>query len=136
MKRIFCLLALIITIHSYGQIDRPVSAFISADVSPTLYDRTASNNGVGFGAGLQLYIRTKTWLRPALDASAYAYGGTKELRLAADGSPIYAKDGSVNLYVGAYFQLAPQWFASFTAGPSFFNGNAYVGIIPTVGYYL
>jgi len=136
MKRILCLLTLITISHCYGQTDRPVSVSISADVSHTLYDRTATNNAVGFGAGLQLYIRTKTWVRPALDASAYVYGGTKELRVTADGQPIFAKDAVASVYAGAYFQLAPQWFASFTAGPSFFNGSTYTGIKPTVGYYL
>ena len=131
-----CLLAVVVVNHCFGQADRPVSLYVSADVNHTLYDRTYSNNAVGFGAGLQLYVRTKTWVRPALDVSSYIYGGTKEMRVTADGRPIYAKDGVTSVYGGVYLQAAPRWFGSFTAGPSFFNGSTYFGIKPGVGYYL
>jgi hypothetical protein len=136
MKTILCLLAIALTSHCFAQKDKAVSLYVSADVSRTLYDRTQSNNAVGFGAGLLLYVRTKTWVRPVLDASSHVYGGTKELRVTADGKPIYAKDEVHNIYAGAYFQWAPRWFASFTAGPSFFNSHAYLGIKPGVGYFL
>lgn len=117
------MLPLIIAINSYCQTDRALSAFVSFQVDATQYDRTISNNAAGFGAGLQLYVRTRTWIRPAIDVSADIFGGTKELRVTDDGKPVYAKDGVTNVYTGAYFQPGRRFFASLTAGPSSFYCN-------------
>lgn len=119
-----------------AQKDRKISACIAFNVNATQYDRTISNNATGFGAGLQVYMRTKTWVRPALDLSADVFGGTKLLYLTNDDKPIYAKDAITTLYAGAYFQPSRRFFAVLTGGPSFFNNHAYLGIKPGCGYYL
>ncbi len=136
MKITCCIVSILIIGRCFGQTDRKLSAFVSFQVSATQYDRTITNNAVGFGAGLQLYLRTHSRLRPALDISSDIFGGTKEQLVDADGKPVYAKDGVTNIFAGAYLQATPRLFATLTAGPSFVNDNIYLGIKPTLGYYL
>ncbi len=136
MKTFFCFTTLLLSIHCFCQADRPVSAYVAFNVNSTMYDRTLANNAVGFGAGLQLYIRTKTWLRAALDVNGEVFGGTKQLYVADGNKPIYSKDEVVTVFAGIYTQPSKRVFATFTLGPAFFNNSTYLGIKPGVGYYL
>lgn len=135
MKTALLLAALLTACCCIAQKDRPVSAFGSLGVNSTLYDRTISNNGVGFGAGMQVYIRTKSFIRPAIEATAEGYGGNKMLYVTADGKPIYAKEEVFTLFGGVYIQATRRLFFTGTGGPAFFNGRAYPAIKPAAGYY-
>ncbi|HVX52630.1 MAG TPA: hypothetical protein VHB48_20890 [Chitinophagaceae bacterium] len=136
MKLFLLLPALLATISSLAQKKRKVSAYISFNVNATQYDRTITNNATGFGAGLQLYIRTKSRIQPVVDISADVFGGTKELYLDEHNNPIYAKNAVSTVFAGAGYQSSRQWFATLTAGPAFFNSHTYAGIKPLFGYYL
>ena len=135
MKLLVLLTALCVTTCCLAQKDRPVSAFASLNINNTLYDRTIGNNGVGFGAGLQLYIRTKSFIRPAIEATADAFGGNKQLYVTAADKPIYAKEEVFTVFGGIYIQATKRLFFTGTAGPAFLNNKAYLGIKPAVGYY-
>lgn len=135
MKLFAFIATLCIATCCFAQKDRPVSAFASLNVNNTLYDRTIGNNGVGFGAGLQLYIRTKSFVRPAIEATADGFGGNKMLYITADEKPIYAKEEVFTIFAGLYIQATRRLFFTGTAGPGMFNNKAYLGIKPGVGYY-
>jgi len=136
MKTFFCITLVFITTGCFSQTDRKLSAFASVNVDATQYDRTLSNNAVGFGAGLQLYLRTKIFIRPTIDFNAMAYGGTKELYLTENRDPIYAKDNIITLFGGAYMQATNRLFFTAAGGPAFFNNQVYPGIKAGAGYYI
>lgn len=135
MKLLFCIIALFAMHFVFGQKDRKFSAYAGLNLNLTQYDRTMSNNAVGFGAGVQINMRTGLWLRPLLDVSADGFGGTKELYMTADGKPIFGKSDVVNVFGGVLVNLPKRFFASFTAGPSFIDGKTYLGIKPALGCY-
>lgn len=135
MKLPLLTIALLACNIAFAQKDRQFSAYASLNVNNTLYDRTLSNNGVGFGAGAQINMRTGLWVRPLVDFSADGYGGTKELYMTADGKPIFGKSEVINVFGGVLVNLPKRFFASFSAGPSFIDGSRYFGIKPAIGYY-
>jgi len=135
MKLTLCIIALLTCSAALGQEDRKISAYASLNVNLTQYDRTISNNAVGFGAGAQINMRTGAWVRPLICFSADGYGGTKELYMTAGGKPIMGKSEVINVFAGVLVNLPKRFFASFTMGPSFIDGNTYVGIKPAIGYY-
>lgn len=135
MKLLMLVTALFACCAAFGQKDRRFSAYASLNVNNTLYDRTLSNNAVGFGAGIQVNMRTGLWARPLIDISADGYGGTKQMYLTADGKPIFGKSEVVNVLGGILVNLPGRFFASLTAGPSVIDGSTYFGIKPAIGYY-
>lgn len=135
MKKIYFILSLLITTTCFSQTERKVSSFLSFGANNTIYDRTITNNAVGFGFGLQTLISTKTKLRPLLEINADLFAGTKELYLTPDETPIDAKSEMLGLYAGAQYQATNRLFISTTIGSSRFNGNLHFGFRPSIGFY-
>ena len=135
MKKSYLFLISLIATSCFGQADRKLSALLSFQVNRTTNDRTISNNSAGIGFGLQTHLNTNTWIKPTLEINADLFGGTKELRLTADGRPIDAKSEVVGIYVGPMFQLTKSLFLSTTVGKSIFNKKSHFGVRPSVVFY-
>ena len=135
MKTIFLFVTLLIATHSFSQVDRKVSVFLSFQANKTLYDRTASNNSGGVGFGLQTVLNTKTFVRPTLEINGDIFGGTKELYLTADNIPIYGKSGVLSIHAGPFIQLSDHFFIAATIGSHFYNDNAHFSMRPSIGIY-
>jgi len=120
----------------YAQQKRILSANIDFHINRTLYDRTISNNGTGFGGALQLLIPVKSRFTPTLEVAADAYGGTKELHLTAQGDPIYAKSDVVTLLAGTSFDISPKFYVGGMTGAAFFNSRTWLITKPFIGWRL
>lgn len=135
MKTVFFLPLLFIAFHCFGQNQHKISGYIDFHINKTIYDRTLSNNAGGFGAGLQVFINTKTKFRPGIEISSDAFGGTKELYLTSDGRPIYAKDVVSNILLGSEYRVSEKLYLNTSAGPCFFNSAIYLAIKPAIGIF-
>jgi len=119
-----------------AQIQRKLSAYVSALYSKTLYDRTMGNNLLGFGAGFQMFYNNKTHFKPTIELT-----GTASLeddlvyRMNLDGSEIPTARGMINLFAGTTFHPVKNVALSFVAGPSFINGQTLLGIKPSLDFY-
>jgi hypothetical protein len=120
----------------YAQHKRALSANIDFHVNSTLYDRTISNNGTGFGGGLQILLPLKSKFTPTLEIAADAYGGTKELHMTAQGDPIYAKSDVVTVLGGTLFDLSPKFYIGAMTGTAFYNSGTWLTIKPCIGWRL
>jgi hypothetical protein len=123
----------------FGQTERKVSTYISANYNNTLYDYTIGNNPWGVGLGLQAFLNNKTKLKPTVELTGDLYlEDDKVLRLNPDGSTPKdnnAVGGMVNLFAGGSFQPIQSIYISFVAGPSFISGQTFLGIKPSFGFY-
>jgi len=125
--------------HAFGQAQKKVSTYLSAEYNHTLYDYTIGNNPWGVGLGLQTFLNNTTRFKPTIELTGDIYlEDDKVLRLNPGGS-IPAKDNSVsemvNLFIGSSFQPTQSIYLSFMAGPCFIGGNALLGIKPSIGFY-
>lgn len=138
-KSLIVLLACLITVQSFGQQSRKLSAFLQTQYTQTLYDYTRGNNPWGWGLGLQAFVNTPSKFRPTAELTGDLYlEDDKVNRSNPDGSfPENGNDvrGMVNLFVGSSFHPKQNVYVSLTAGPSFISGQIYFGIKPSVGFY-
>ena len=123
----------------FGQTKRKVSSYLSSNYNNTLYDYTIGNNPWGAGLGLQAFLNNKTNFKPTIELTADIYlEDDKVLRLNPDGS-IPKEDnsvgGMVNLFAGSSYHPTQSIYVSFVAGPSFINGQTFLGIKPSFGFY-
>ena len=127
------IVALLVTPAS-AQKARKISTNLDFHLNRTIYDRTLSNNGVGFGLALQAQLNSNTKFTPALEIASDVYGGTKELFLTTDGKPIYAKSSVTTIVAGALYNVSPDFYSGGMIGAGFFNSKAYFAIKPVIGY--
>lgn len=132
---LFCFLL----VQGFAQAQRKVSTYLLAEFNKTLYDYTIGNNPSGVGLALQTFLNNKSKFKPTIELSGDIYlEDDKVLRLNSDGSiPNEDNDvpGMINLFAGSSFHPAQNIFLSFMAGPSFINGQTYLGIKPSFGFY-
>ena len=122
--------------NALGQSYKKISFYLLAQYYQTLYDRMKSENPSGFGSGVQLFLNTKTKLKPILDLSVEAFPAkSKVLFLNPDGTSIDNIDVVVNLFGGVSYFPAKQLYFAFSAGPCFANGNILLGVKPALGFY-
>ena len=123
----------------FGQTNRKVSSYLSAEYNKTLYDYTLGNNPWGAGIGLQVFLNNKTKFKPTIELTSDIYlEDDKVLRPNPDGS--IPKDGNevggmVNSFVGTSFHPTQSIYVSFVAGSSFISGQTLFGIKPSLGFY-
>jgi hypothetical protein len=130
------LIAIFALSPGYAQQKRIISANIDFHVNRTIYDRTISNNGTGFGGALQLLAPLKSRFTPTLEVAADGYGGTKELHTTALGDPIYAKSDVVTVLAGTLLDVSPKFYVGGMAGTAFFNSSTWLTIKPCIGWRL
>ena len=119
-----------------AQIQRKLSAYVSALYSETLYDRTIGNNQRGIGAGLQMFYNNKTNFKPAIELTAtFSLEDDKVYRVNADGTEMPSASAMVNLFAGMAFSPVKNVEVSFVAGPSFINSQTLLGIKPSLSLY-
>ncbi|MEP6597258.1 MAG: hypothetical protein ABJA71_14995 [Ginsengibacter sp.] len=129
------ILACIVLTQTFGQSQRKVNTYFFVQGNKTVYDRTITNNSVGFGLGLQAFLNNKSKFKPTIEVNNNIFGGTKELYLTTDGKPIYGKSEVTNIFFGYTFSLADNFYVGFILGPSFIDSDPYLGIKPKVGFY-
>jgi hypothetical protein len=135
MKAVFLLPVLFSALPCFCQKQDKVSGYIDLHIDKTIYDRTLSNNAGGFGAGVRVFINTKTKFTPGIEISSDAFGGTKELYLTSDGRPIYAKDVVSDILLGSGYSVSKQFYFNVSAGPCFFNSSIYLAVKPAIGIF-
>jgi len=123
--------------NTAAQTQRKISTYLSAQFNKTIYDRTLGNSPWSVGAGLRAFLNNKTKFKPIIELTVdVSVADDDVLRLSPDGKAVEDADGIINLFGGASFQPAKQFYLSFTLGPSFINSNTYFGIKPSIGFYL
>lgn len=130
IKLLSTIFALIIVVNTTAQKQRKFSSNIDFHINNTLYDRTASNNGAGFGIALQGILHTSSKFSPSIEIAGDVYGGTKELYLTASGEEIYAKSGVATLMAGTLYNVTSKFNVGVMLGAGFFNDESYFAIKP------
>lgn len=124
---------------AFGQTQRKISTYLSAQFDGTIYDATLGNNPWGMGLGLQTFFNNKTKFKPSIEVTRDIYlANNKLLRVNQDGSiPTTYNDvrGMVNLFGGASFHPNSNIYITFLAGPSFIGGYTLFGVKPSFGFY-
>lgn len=110
--------------------------YAGAHVNTAMYDRTITNNAIGFGAWLRGSVETNSVFSPAAEATVSVYGGTKELYVTEDDQPINAKSGVITLMGGSMIKLSNTFYTGLLAGPAFFNNKTYLSLQPVMGCYI
>ena len=135
-KYLLAVANLFILTQAFTQTQHKISTYLSAQYCNTIHDRTEGNNPWGIGAGLQAFYNNQTKFKPSLELTADGYlEDDKVLRVTIDGKEVNDVSSVINLFAGSAFCFSKQFYISFSAGPSFINGNTYLGIKPSIGYY-
>jgi hypothetical protein len=135
-KIIITITVFLMTIQLHAQKLRKISTNIDFHINTTLYDRTLSNNGTGFGLALQTIINTKAKFTPTIEIASNVYGGTKQFFMTTDGKPIYGKSSVTTVFAGAMYNASSKFYFGGMIGAGFFNGEKYFAIKPFIGYQL
>lgn len=136
-KVIIILLFSFYTLHSLAQGHQNISAYIQAQYNQTIYSRTTGNNPWGAGIGVQTFFFKKSRLCPTIEITGDAYlADDKVLRLEPDGKPIDDISGMVNFFGGASYFPSKKIYLSLTSGASFINQEVFLGVKPSLGFYL
>lgn len=132
------LTALIIFISSqaFAQHQRKISTYVFAQYSKTIYDITLGNNPSGIGLGVQTFFNNQTKFKPAIEITRDIYlENDKVLRMTSADKPIADVRGMTNIFIGSLFQPAENIYVSFLGGTNFINGQTFLGIKPSFGFY-
>ena len=120
----------------FAQKQRKISSYLFAQYDKTLFDITKGNNPSGVGLGFQAFFNNPTKFKPAIEFTGDLYlENDKVLREYPSGKPIDDVGAMTNIFVGSLFQPAEKLYISFLAGPSFINGQTFLGIKPSLGCY-
>ena len=135
-KIITAFLACFILTGAFAQSQNKISAYLQAQYSKTIYDRTAGNNPWGMGTGLQLFLGTRSKFKPTIDFTADAYlEDDKVLRINPDDTPAEDIGGVFNLFAGVAYHSSKTVYFSIVGGPSFVNGRTLPALKPSFGFY-
>ena len=137
MQKLNAILVLCFALQAaFAQPQRKVNAYLLTQFNNTLYDNTLGNNPWSIGLGLQAFFNTNTFIKPVAEVTADIYlEDDKVARLDSGGKIKDDLGGMINLFFGASVDPVKNISFSFSAGPSFINGNVYTGIKPSVGFY-
>jgi hypothetical protein len=128
------MLCIVLTGNAVAQKNKPLKITLLGQGNFGVYDETLSNNSGGIGLGLNIAYHLKGKVHPLLELNGDLFAGTKEAIVNQDGRIYESKSQMGSIYAGPQFQLSKRFFASTTAGVSFFNDNAHLGIRPSLGY--
>lgn len=139
-KLIAAVIVCLFCLSCIAQPRKAVSTYLQGQYNHTLYDYTARNNPWSMGLGLQVSVHNKTRFQPTVELTGDLFlEDDKVLRLNPDGSNPENNnrvDAMVNLFAGTSIHPTQRLFFSFVAGPSFINRQTYLGIKPSIGYFL
>jgi hypothetical protein len=122
--------------QAFAQHQRKISTYVFAQYSKTMYDITLGNNPSGVGIGVQTFLNNKTKFKPTIEVTSKVYlENDKVLRITSADKPIADVRGMTNVFIGSSFQPAENMYVSFLGGTSFINGQTFLGIKPSVGFY-
>jgi hypothetical protein len=132
---IFCFFLL----PSFAQ-TKGIDLNLQVQYNRTLHDYTSGNNPWGIGLGLQAFYQNKSRFKPTVELTVDLYlEDDKVFRLNPDGSfpeKNNSVDDMINLFAGSSFQATKNMYVSFVVGPSFINGQTFLGIKPLLGFFL
>ena len=135
---VFLVLCFILN-HTFAQVKNRTSFYFLAQYNHTLYDRTIGNNPWGAGLGFEIFFKSQSKFKPAIEFTRNLYlEDNKLLRLDPDGStpsPAYDLNSMTNLFAGESYQSHSNIYLSLLAGPGFIGKNIYFGIKPSFGFY-
>jgi hypothetical protein len=143
MRTFFTALFLILSISQLAaQKQRTVNVYLQAQQNWTLYDITLGNNPNGFGLAAQAFLNTKYKFKATLELTGDTYMMDDKVLRSREISPgvwnynteIPDVRGMVNLFAGASWHPNRNFYISTTLGPSFINGNTYLGFKPALGF--
>lgn len=132
MMKVFLTAATLLALTIFCQAQDKLSLFIDGHVNNTIYDRTISNNAVGFGGSLQLFLNTKSGIHPNLEASSDIFGGNKILFTTSNDAPILAKETVGSVLGGAAFSISKSIYFNILSGLTLFNSQSYWTLKPSV----
>ncbi len=123
-------------LYSSAQEQKKLSGYLFIQYNNTIYDAAKGNNPWGVGPGLQFFLNSKSKFKLTIELTADTYlEDDKVFRMETNGKPIDDLGSMVNIFFGSTYHPSESIFFSFTAGPSFINGNTYFGIKPSVNFH-
>lgn len=125
---------------SFSQTSKGIDLNLQVQYNRTLHNYTSRNNPWGIGLGLQAFYQTKSTFIPTIEVTGDLYlEDDKVLRLNPDSSfpeKNNSVDDMINLFAGSSFRVTKGMSLSLVAGPSFINGQALLGIKPSLRFSL
>ena len=120
----------------FGQSQRKITTYLSAQYTKTVRDITLGNNPWGVGLGVQSFLNNKSKFKPTIELTSDIYlEDDKVWRSDSIGTPFNDLGGMTNLFIGSSFHPTKNSYLSFVAGPSFLGGQTLLGIKPSIGFY-
>lgn len=136
-KCLITFLLCFILIQAFGQSHEKVSIYLGGQYNKTLYDITKGNNPWGIGLGLQSFLNVASKFKTTVEVTADLYlEDDKVLRLNPDNTPIEAIRSIINLFAGASYHPTKKIYLSLVTGSSFISGETYLGIKPSIGFFV
>lgn len=135
-KTTITLLLCFVIANCFSQLNNKISSYLLAQYIHTTHDVTIGNNPWGASLNATFLYKNKTKLFPVADLAAGTFlVDDKVARLDSSGTMIESIAFIGNAYIGIAFQPEKHVYVSFAAGPAFINGQALLGIKPSVGFY-
>ena len=137
MQKVFStIIVCLFVTHTFGQTQKKVTTYLLTQYNKTISDRTIGNNPWGVGLGLQTFFNNKSKFKPTIELTGDIYlEDDKVFRTNTDGSTTDDVRGMVNLFFGSSFHPTKSVYVSVTVGPSFMNGQTFIGLKPSFGFY-
>lgn len=143
MKKIFISLLFCSAFFcGFSQNQDKISSYLLFQYNHTISDFTKETNPWGVGVGFQIYFNNKSKFKPTIELTGDAYFFPEELVsriIIPIIDPQYTPNsvyGMINLFVGSSYDLSKNIFASFVIGPSLINETVFLGIKPSLGFYI
>ena len=126
---------LFITLCCYSQA-RKVRVQLNAQFTQTLFDRTLGNNPWSVGVGLQGDLIHESKFNPTVDLTADIYLADNKVQVVnPDETSADDLGGVVNMFAGLSYSRKKKIYYALVFGPSFSNGDAYLGAKTSLAFY-
>jgi hypothetical protein len=135
-KTTITLLLSFVIANCFSQLHNKISSYLLAQYIHTTHDVTLGNNPWGAGLDAIILYKNKTKFLPVIDLGAGIFlEDDKVARLDTTSKMIESIGFIGNAYIGVAIKPEKHVYVSFVAGPAFINGQALLGIKPSVGFY-
>jgi hypothetical protein len=135
MRNLFLLLTCtLLSLQLTGQSHHKISIYAKMEANYILYDE-AMGNTPGFGTGVEIDINLKSGLRLYLDLNCDFFP-TNALETFVDGVELEKKKTVPSIFIGTSYPVFRNFYISLEAGPTFINSDVYLGIKPSISYFL
>lgn len=136
MKRVYTTFFFLLSVICSFSQSQKVAVLLNGQFTQTIYDRTFGNNPWAPGLGIQVHLFEQEKWKPIIDLTAEIYlEDDKVLRLNDDGTSPQDLGSVINLFAGISYSPKARLSFACALGPSFSNGQTFLGIKPSVGFY-